>query len=315
MKCPICSSESTVEYTLSDSKIKEKLSRHFNVNVPQNVEVLEEYKIEKCSNCSFSFANPQVEGTKSFYDWITVQNNYYPSSRWEYSEVKKQIESNSQTATVFDVGCGDGKFFDILAKDNFSKISFSGLDLTNESITKCNLKGYEAYCLDIKNFKETYPDKKFDYVVSFHCLEHVRNPLEFIEDLKSLLKPNGEIYVSTPYSPMTIEFDWFDILNNPPHHLGRWNKNSYEELAKRLNLKVEFFMPKPGSILSTTLESFLMSQLDIVFSRINNVYLKFVFSFVRNPINFFKHLYHQLRRERVNNIRASNVVLVKLHNN
>ena len=313
MKCPICSFEPTVEYSLTKKMIKDRLSQHFNVLVPQVMEIIQEYKIEKCNNCSFSFANPQTEGSKSFYDWITVQNNYYPSSRWEYSEVKKQIEEKRESATVFDVGCGDGKFFDILVKDNTTKIRFSGLDLTSESINKCKSKGYEAYCLDVKQYIEIYPNHKFDFVVSFHCLEHVSNPVAFVEDLKLLLNPNGEIFISTPYSPMTIEFGWFDILNNPPHHLGRWNKNAYKELANQLDLEVSFYMPQKESVFINTLESFLMAEYNLVFSRIENVYSKFLISVIKNPLKFIRHLNHQIKREKVNNRRATNVVLVKFY--
>ena len=40
---------------------------------------------------------------------------------------------------------------------------------------------------------------KYDTILCFEVLEHVMNPLLFLEQLKKLLKKYGIIYMSTPY--------------------------------------------------------------------------------------------------------------------
>jgi len=50
------------------------------------------------------------------------------------------------------------------------------------------------------NFNEkTNITNKYDTILCFEVLEHVMNPLLFLEQLKKLLKKNGVIYISTPY--------------------------------------------------------------------------------------------------------------------
>jgi len=50
------------------------------------------------------------------------------------------------------------------------------------------------------NFNEnTSISKKYDTILCFEVIEHVMNPLLFLEQLKKLLKKDGIIYLSTPY--------------------------------------------------------------------------------------------------------------------
>src|ERR1700761_7407025 len=115
--CPICGKESKDKYFLSSNFIKQKLSVHFNNDVPDNI-LIDDYTLLKCDECTFEFAYPKKEGTSSFYQWITIQDNYYPQDRWEYYKVVELINQKDDEITLLDVGCGDGKFFDVIRKLN-----------------------------------------------------------------------------------------------------------------------------------------------------------------------------------------------------
>lgn len=50
------------------------------------------------------------------------------------------------------------------------------------------------------NFNEKHSiTEKYDTILCFEVLEHVFNPLLFLEELKRILNPGGKIYISTPY--------------------------------------------------------------------------------------------------------------------
>ena len=63
--------------------------------------------------------------------------------------------------------------------------------------------------------------ESFDLVIGIEVIEHVENPWAYIRDLKSLVKPNGYIFVSTPnvtswYSRMVFLFTgMFPSFVNP----------------------------------------------------------------------------------------------------
>jgi 2-polyprenyl-3-methyl-5-hydroxy-6-metoxy-1,4-benzoquinol methylase len=281
--CSICGEIGKENYLICATEIKKKLSNHFNGTIPNNVEI-DDYSIIKCDKCKFEFASP-----------------------------KKVIELINPNSTLLDVGCGDGQFFDVI-KTKGVKIDYLGIDPTQESINKCLNKDHKALCLTTSSFKTENPNVLFDYVVSFHCLEHIANPLLFLQEIKSLIKNTGNIFISTPYSPMTIELDWFDILNHPPHHMGRWNKQAYEAIAEKLNLNIEFFAPKSLSTIKAASSSFLLSETDNVMFNLQGKKIDLIKHVILNPFKFFTHLLKQSKREQLLNRKAPNVVLVKFSN-
>ncbi len=308
--CPICSSESKKIKSFSVNEIRELLSNHFQNECSTNVDILD-YSIFECNNCKFQYAFPFIQGSNSFYSWVTKQDNYYPAFRWEYNKVL-ELTSSKNKISILDVGCGDGKFFDVLKSSN-KEFEMLGIDTTEASIHKCKEKGFKSLCLDIDDYITQYPKMKFDYVVSFHCLEHLTNPVDFVSKLLTLTNDNGALYISTPFSPLTIEVDWTDILNYPPHHMGRWSSKSYLEVAKQLNVNVEFYHPKDLNLFYDSIESFLISEYNLPIKNIKSVKKKFLRSLFFKPHKFLFHLSKQIFRDKINGERASNVILAKFY--
>lgn len=307
IRCPICKSESQEIKNLDSKYIISKLSEHFGNTITADVEI-ENYKIMRCNECSFEFANPLVEGSNSFYDWITSQQSYYPAFRWEYSKVLDLISKEKIRIKLLDVGCGDGQFLDQIALQKNGNIDFFGIDPAMGSVQTCENKGYKVFCMDVEKYKSNYKGSLFDVIVSFHCLEHIGNPKEFVGELVSLLNPTGAIYISTPYSPMDFELDWYDVLNHPPHHMGRWNLKSYNKLAEILGLEIEFFVPEPAKLLNTAVKSFMFSVIGHPNYGSKGIVLK---SMILFPTKFITHLYKQSKRVKMNGKRAPNVILIK----
>lgn len=304
--CPICNGSSNKVKELSIDFIRNKLSEHFNNQIDDQVEIID-YSLQKCNNCSFEYAFPFVSGSSSFYDWITSQEKYYPDGRWEYSEVLNDLTVNNNIhSKLLDVGCGDGNFLDFAKESKSKNVNFFGLDPTKQSVEKCLQKGHDVYCMDIEGFKSDHKDERFDAITAFHVLEHIAYPREFLKELASLLRPGGAVYLSTPYSPMDFEIDWFDILNHPPHHMGRWNLKSYRNLAETLELNVEFFMPNRSKLISSVIQSFMFALYGNLVKRTKSNILN---SIIKNPIKFSSHLINQYKRDTVLGKRAANVIL------
>ncbi|NQU35710.1 MAG: class I SAM-dependent methyltransferase [Bacteroidetes bacterium] len=307
ISCPICSNTTIKVKKLDSPYIIDRLALHFNTQVDKNLNIVD-YELLKCTECSFEFSYPQIAGSGAFYNWITSQTGYYPKIRWEFSKVLDLLANEKKGVKLLDVGCGDGQFFDQIVKKKNTKIDFYGLDPTIGSIEMCIDKGYKVYCMDIKEFKINNKNTLFDAVTLYHVLEHIANPKEFIEELLSLLNPNGSIYISTPYSPMDFELDWFDVLNHPPHHFGRWNLKSYKKLAEVLGLKIEVFMPLPGKLLVSAIQSFMFS----IYGNLGKGEKKTIIkSIIKTPFKFLTHLWKQSQRDKIMGKRAANVILAK----
>jgi len=277
MKCLVCQSDSKKIYDLPSEKIRKNLSDYYSEKVPEVIKILD-YQMFECTKCSLVFANPASPGNNEFYVWISRHNSYYPTARWEWDLLLDYIQINS-SKKLLEIGSGDGKFLR-LCVEKYPEKFFEGIDTNPEQVVKCKKLGINCYCGELKDYSKTHKNK-FDLIVAFHCLEHVDDPLELIKQCKKMLNKNGKILISTPFR---LEKDfWFDIMDHPPHHLTRWNKSAYTELAHQANLKSSFYMPfAPNSLVRALYATF------VKFYGKKEVSKKMlIVSMLRHPLFFF----------------------------
>ena len=221
-----------------------------------------DYALLECAETALQFAWPAVPGNIRFYEWVSGFASYYPGIRWEYGEVRRLLESEKAAGKQFkllDVGCGKGDFLQGL--DFIPNENKFALDLNEPAVTECRRQGFQAFCgtMDTALSAGFLHAGEFPVVTSFHCLEHVDQPVEFVRSLMAAVPPGGRLFISTPYSPMSFESEWFDILNHPPHHMTRWNLAAYQRLAEMVGAKMRIFVP-PSSALKRTLNVFRLRQ-------------------------------------------------------
>lgn len=246
MKSPLSNLPPEKTKYLSKEYIINELYKYYGDNPPENI-LQGDYEMYRCSETGFEFCHPPIPGSELFYNWIGNQSSYYPKVRWEYKKVAELIQPlnfTSKQISIIDVGCGDGNFL-----DSIESIPISGrycIDFSEVAISSCKRKGYNAYhgSLSQALSQRFISTNTFQIVTSFHCLEHVPDPVGFVKELVSVITSDGRIYISTPYSPMSFESEWFDIMNHPPHHMGRWNLKSYKKLAEVLGMKMRYYFPR-----------------------------------------------------------------------
>jgi SAM-dependent methyltransferase len=247
-KSPLSILPPTKLYDLSRAFLLSKLSDYFQSPCPPEA-VAHDYSMWRCVETSLEFAWPLVPGNEVFYDWISRFPSYYPKARWEYAKTLSLIRSRGPTdISLLDVGCGSGKF--LAAVKSLHPKRALGLDLNRSAILECRQKGLDAFCgsMQLALHEKMAVPHEFHFISSFHCLEHVDDPAHFCRELLHLLSDSGRIFLSTPYSPMSFEGDWFDVMNHPPHHMTRWNLSAYRHLAKALGLSLEFHAPAVSSL-------------------------------------------------------------------
>lgn len=104
--------------------------------------------------------------------------------------------------SVLDVACGVGYAGPMFIKSG--AISYNGVDI-NEKLVGYAKDNYASEVIrysvgDICTFKI---DKQFDMISCFETIEHVKNYAAAINNLQSLLKPGGLLFISSPNRPVT----------------------------------------------------------------------------------------------------------------
>jgi len=99
---------------------------------------------------------------------------------------------------ILDVGCGDGFYLHFLS--NLGEFKLVGLDNNPLALVsaKKNLKGKKIKLVEGDIFKMPFADNNFDKIICSEVLEHLKDDLAGLKELKRVLKPRGILMVSAP---------------------------------------------------------------------------------------------------------------------
>jgi 2-polyprenyl-3-methyl-5-hydroxy-6-metoxy-1,4-benzoquinol methylase len=121
---------------------------------------------------------------------------------------------------VLDIACGEGYGSAALQRAGASHVL--GVDISAEACAHARRKyGIEARQGSAEEIP--LPDASVDVIVSFETIEHVRNPLRFLDECKRVLRDGGTIVVSTPNKGI---YGWPG--GNPnPHHCSEMTEEEF----------------------------------------------------------------------------------------
>ena len=304
--CPVCKSQAVEQRLISKEHIEESLKTYYNETIPDlQIQAYHQYR---CPECTLEFFHPMQPGSDQFYEFISHQPGYYPGDRWEWQEtLARGVASGKEK--LLEIGCGNGDFLRKAKKLGF--VDALGIDNSASAISVCKARGLNAWCGTIETYLSANPEMQqaYDLVTSYHCLEHVPDPVEFLVQAMQLIKPSGSIFISTPYSPMSFESNWYDPLNHPPHHLTRWNKKAYEALAARLELSIKFYSPGTASTWNRAATAFNIGRSG-KFGPVSKK--RTLLNLLQHGPAFLKEYKVQKRRDKLEGYAAPDLILVEL---
>lgn len=68
------------------------------------------------------------------------------------------------------------------------------------------LKQFKSYVVDLNgNFEKKFHRGGYDLVLAIEILEHLENPWHFLRNLRKLLRPGGQLIISTPNSDSLLD--------------------------------------------------------------------------------------------------------------
>lgn len=122
---------------------------------------------------------------------------------------------------VLEIGCGEGRGVEQIIQRSRS---FTALDKIEEALKKLSAR-YPSGKFITENFPPfSVSSNKFDVVVSFQVIEHIKNDRLFLQEIYRVLKPGGIALISTPNRPMS--------LTRNPWHEREYTGEELLELSK-----------------------------------------------------------------------------------
>ena len=136
---------------------------------------------------------------------------------------------------VLDMACGEGYGSNVLAR---SASTVVGVDGNPDAFEHARLRYGRPGLSFARGLVETYGEPgEFDVVVFLQTIEHVQDPAGVLEHFRSLLRPGGVAYVSTP-NLLTLAPPGASKSGNP-WHLREYRAAEFSELCRSVFDQVE----------------------------------------------------------------------------
>lgn len=164
----------------------------------------------QCDECDavYLFPVPSIAEEAHFYhqefekymaersgkmDWTTPNSHVHANKhnverRWPFLSPHLYARQN-----LLEIGCSSGFMMDEFVKHGLNCVGIEPSGVFSEFLLS---KGYEVYA-GLDAFREK-SEKKFDLIVHFFVLEHIRDPYFFFKESMDLLNAGGKIIAEIP---------------------------------------------------------------------------------------------------------------------
>lgn len=199
----------------------------------------------RCEDCGFSYFNPSPteESLKYYYeDYIAHVPEKVSFLERLYYRFFRNVHGSMKPGKLLDIGCGNGKYLDSMRSVGWD---VSGVDTgpaCDFPRRELNIPVYEGHLWDHR-----FRDAFFDVVTLWFVIEHVWDPVRLIGECGRILKPGGQLIVSTLNSG-SLEAKlfgryWWHLL--APEHLSQFDEKSLRLLLQKQGFEIVHLKHEP----------------------------------------------------------------------
>ena len=186
---------------------------------------------------------------------------------------------------IIDIGAGYGVFLDEWRKRN-PGVNMVAVEPSYSLANECRKK--KLHVVESMAEQVSGYDDFADLVICFEVLEHVYNPLDFLNTLKNMARPGGYVFIST------LCIDGFDLQIlwdkstqiSPPHHINFISVKGFELLFKEAGL-TDVQVLTPGKLDVDIVQNQIKKNPDLIS---NEIFLQKILNDNNKAIEFQKFL-------------------------
>jgi len=166
-------------------------------------------KLRVCKRCGLMFLYPQpsAEDLRDFYGkeyfQKTKPNSYgYPNYLKDRENITRTFQRRlrgiqniwPQKGPILDVGCAAGFFLEVAKQEGWDPY---GIEISQYAASVAQQQFGERVFLGTL-FGSPFPQQFFDVITAWDYIEHVRDPIAELKQIRTLLKDSGLLVLSTP---------------------------------------------------------------------------------------------------------------------
>lgn len=216
-----------------------------------------------CAHCGTLYANPRppVALLQTYYAegkapkfWndcffhstanVRCEKIFVPRAR-RLRELMAEVPGAGYEILV-DVGSGFGIFLDVMREEGVFK-QVIGIEPNPHLAETCRRKGFAVVEKPVEGVAEA--EVQADVATCFEVLEHVFDPLDFLQACRRILRPGGLLVFTTlTISGFDLQVLWDRARGiHPPHHLNFISVDGFRQLLRRSDLELIRLMT-PGKL-------------------------------------------------------------------
>lgn len=202
------------------------------------------FQMVQCPSCQFVFLNPRPskESLLSFYQhYLPEEGSSIEAWRTMMQPIFKKaarlIQKSKRKGRLLDVGSGFGFFL--------SEMESRGWEVMGVEISQ-KAMGYAREVLGVTVCAGPlteigFPGNYFDAVTAFYVIEHLPDPIVFLQESYRILKPGGLVLLRYPHTtPIKNFLHLFGIENrlyDLPAHLSDFSPETMQKFLERGGFK------------------------------------------------------------------------------
>jgi len=154
----------------------------------------------------------KCEMDDSYFD---LANNEHPWIQWRFDTICTVLPDNFNWGNLLDVGCGNCIALEQVR--NAFGVNGKGCDLNLRALESGVYSAGLKFFYDVQD-RRTEFKYHFDAVLLLDVLEHIDNPVEFLEAVNFHLRPGAAIIINVPAMPTL--YSAYDSMQG---HVKRYN--------------------------------------------------------------------------------------------
>jgi 2-polyprenyl-3-methyl-5-hydroxy-6-metoxy-1,4-benzoquinol methylase len=179
------------------------------------------------------------------YDYYYKLRRHDPIIEKRYKDLLERFRFYKKNNLLLDIGCGTGQFMKSAQKESWNTL---GIEVSKE-IAEWAMKEH-----GLKILVGELPDLKldaasFDIVTMFEVIEHLRDPLNYLNEIFKILRRDGLLFLTTPnynsLSRILLGSKWSFIEHK---HLFYFTPKTLKSLLRKTGFKKVELITKNISI-------------------------------------------------------------------